>query len=234
VPQEALLENLDAAIAALPADVELRLVDSSLPNTYVRDAMRSRSRADRVSFLSFREALSEATKQPPEGVWLDGGQLRLVVPGYGLELAEVGDRPAVYAFVLDAGSRRPMGRRVPCNDEGRDGDERAADGVWSCLIDIEPGDSPEIAILAPSLADRFPEMGGDLIALNAGVHLLQPGPPPSGSTRTLVIRQPNSCPWPDLVLLPDTIHPSSMGCEILAEAVLEAVLKTRVWGRFVE
>ena len=179
-----------------------------------------------------RDAFTAFMGLPPEGVWPAAGRLRLVINSHGIAIPEPSDgRPRFYALVLRRGSERPNGRRVPCNDAGRDGDEAAGDGFWTCVIEVAAGECPEVGVLVPGLTDLFPAMRSDLWLLN-GVHLLAPGPP-AADELTVRVGAPNLCAWPDLVLGPDPIHPSPAGCVVMARAVADRIVATDVWQNFV-
>ncbi len=237
VPPQLGAENLEAvAAAAGAAGIELLLVDASLPHCYLRDRLRAVAAAHGLASLSFREVFRRHARLAPEGAWPDGGALRITVDMHGLSIPpSPSEQPDFYVLALEHPDQRPAGTRVALNDAGRDGDAVAGDGVWSCRLDVPRGASPELGFLIPGLADRVPAMRSEGLLLN-GVHLQQPGPPDPAalaSPPVLELPYPNSCPWPELVLLPDPIHASPAGCRLMAEAVCGAILGSAAWRAFV-
>jgi len=220
----AVRQNLTTvATAARTEGRELLLVDSSLPHSYVRDTVREISAQFSCTPLSFRDAFIAHTGGPREGVWRQGGDLRVVLQTHGVAIPSAGDgRPDLYLIWLDDARDRPRLRRVPLKDHG--------DGSWSTLVSIGAGQRPEFGVSIPALAAQAPEMSNDLLVLN-GVHLQQPGPrpPAADGSAPRLIATANVCPWPELVLLPDPIHASTSGCALMAQAVTEAIVAGKSW-----
>lgn len=237
VPPDVVLENLNAVAAAAQAHgIELLLVDSSLPFTYVRDAILQVAKDHDLSTVAFRDAFVRAIGAPPEGRWPSGGKLRIVVDAHGLPVPPAPDGgPALSALFLPTAAARPRAHMVPLSDRGDAGDFAAGDGAWSALVDVAPGARPELAFVVAGLADRMPVMQSPGALMN-GVHMLQPAPRPVGDdgVTTLTVRadQLDQPPWPSLVLMPDPIHATAAGCAVMAGAVEEVVLASRAWQEF--
>lgn len=235
VSQQQLRENLSLrSTRADGDDADVLLVDASLPHCYVRDQMRSRADEQGFSFLSFRDVFVKAKGLPAEGVWPDGGRLRVAVNTQGVPVPpnEVGVAEMSLLLVTTAG-QRPTAVHIPLNDRGTRGDPVSGDGTWSCILHITPNARPELTFCIPGLVDQIPAMGSDPALLN-GVHQIQPGPRPSRKDTpppTLLVDAAaiNQPPWPELVLVPDPIHPSPAGCRVLAAAVADVIVASGSW-----
>ena len=79
----------------------------------------------------------------------------------------------------------------------------------------------QLAIGIPGFQDRIADLASDELMLN-GLHWLDL-PFAVGTAGqelgTFRVEAPNTIPWPDLVLVPDPIHPSEAGARVIGEAL---------------
>ncbi|MEM7203692.1 MAG: GDSL-type esterase/lipase family protein [Planctomycetota bacterium] len=224
-----LLGNLElVAATGVREGIDVVLIDSCLPHCYARRAIETTAAAHGVPAVSFRDELRERRGLSPEGVWPAARRVRVVLPTQGVTppASPDGSSPVELVVLRDA-AERPAYVRLALTDDGEGADLVAGDSRWSGWVSLAAGNRPELAVRLGGLAETVPQMRDPGLLLN-GVHLQQPGPEdaapvgPSFELQALL----NVCPWPELMLMPDVIHPNAAGHQALAEAMLEVVLAT--------
>jgi lysophospholipase L1-like esterase len=101
---------------------------------------------------------------------------------------------------------------VPMHDDGRAGDERAGDGIWSCLVPAGPG---------AKLSYVYWAMAGDAWAREFGETL------PGAATRLRVVATdaPGDIDtFGEYYLQSDAAHPDEEGYRLIADTLLPAIL----------
>lgn len=218
VPPAQLREHLRAVAGmAREGGFGLILADVSLPNAYPRRAFAEVAAATGTPLVEFRRVFAEATKAAQGRPFPTAQELTLVLDTGGVAVPASPDhRPPLHLLLLDDPEQRLRHRTIALHDDGRAGDAAAGDGRYSARVGIPAGATPEYCLGVPGLAATLPAMASDT-ALLAGMHFL-PLLPDAGA-----LPPPGAHPWPELVLLPDIIHPSEAGALRIAEAILAAL-----------
>lgn len=237
VPPEQLRENLQAvATSAAEFGIDLVLVNTCLPSKYPRAVMQDVAKQRGVPFVDCRSLFAATKKLSAAEPWVGDDHVRVEVllPGVSIPPAIDGG-PAAYMLLVPDATKRLDCQTVPLHDDGKHGDLVAGDGTWSCMAFLPSGSRPEVAFGASGLAPTWPQMSSKAGLLN-GFHFLdlpQPDKRLGSSTATLRIAQVLTAPWPDLVLMPDPIHPNAKGSVLIASAVADQVLASTAWRRLV-
>lgn len=238
VPESSLRDNLMAvAGSAAEFGIELLLVNTCLPSKYPRAVMREVADERDLTLVDCREMFAEHKRVRAAEPWAGDDRVRIEVPLPGVPIPpSLDDTPDAYMLLVADASRRLDYRRIALRDDGQGGDLVANDSVWSCLVRLPSGSRPEFAFGASGLSPSWPQMGSAEGILN-GFHfldLLPPAEPIGSETRTVRIKRVLSAPWPDLLLVPDPIHPNATGAGLIADAVTQQVLQSTAWRRLLK
>tara|TARA_R110002072_G_scaffold241027_4_gene399591 strand:+ start:11894 stop:13378 length:1485 start_codon:yes stop_codon:yes gene_type:complete len=236
VPPQQFRENLEAVTTtAAEIGVEMMLVNTCLPSKYPRQIMADVASQRGIPFVDCRSLFAEQKKIASAASWQLDHSVRIEVPLPGVPIPpSPDDRPAAYMLLVPDATRRLDYRVVAMQDDGQRGDLVAGDGTWSCLVSLPVGCRPEFAFGAPGLAPSWPQMRSNAGILN-GFHFLdlqQPTKPTGSDVATVRIARVLTAPWPDLVLMPDPIHPNAKGSRLVAIAVGEQVRASAAWQRW--